>query len=78
MYVCTNVCAVSEIFGLALQFTSQNCLDCYSKLNLGIEQISRTSCYSSPSYKIKNTTYFEYYIIIISTRLLQTATQFTI
>ena len=27
--------AVSEIVGLASQFATQNCLGCYSKLNLG-------------------------------------------
>ena len=57
---------------------------CYSKLCwllLKIEfglQISRRSCYSSPSYKIKNTIYLEYYIMIIATSLLQIAPQFTI
>ena len=36
MYVCIYVCiSVSEIAGLASQFATQNCLGCYSKLNLG-------------------------------------------
>ena len=29
--------SLSEIVGLASQFTAQNCLRCYSKLNLGSE-----------------------------------------
>ena len=29
--------SVSDITGLASQFASQNCLGCYSKLNLGSE-----------------------------------------
>ena len=57
---------------------------CYSKLSwllLEIEfrlQISCKSCYSSPSYKIKNTIYLVYYIILIASQLLQIATQYTI
>ena len=41
MYVCMTVCiyvyicTVAEIVGLALQFATQNCLGCYSVLNLG-------------------------------------------
>ena len=41
MYVCIYVYmyvymyTVSEIVGLASQFATQNCLGCYSKLNLG-------------------------------------------
>ena len=43
-----------------------------------VYQISRRSCYSSSSYKIKKTINLEYYIIIIATQLLQTVNQFTI
>ena len=32
---CRKHTAVSEKVGLASQFASQNCLSCYSKLNLG-------------------------------------------
>ena len=57
---------------------------CYSKLfwllfKIEFEwQISRKSCYLSPSYKIKNKIYLEYYNLTIATHLLQIATQFTI
>ena len=38
MYVCANmrlcVYALSKTVGLASQFATQNCLDCYSKLNM--------------------------------------------
>ena len=46
VYVCVCVCVcthiytqytVSEIVGLASQFATQNCLCCYSKLNLSSE-----------------------------------------
>ena len=63
--------------GLALQLTTQNCLGCYSNFDFGW-QISRKTCNSSPSYKIKSTMYIEYYITIIATQLLQIATQFVI
>ena len=42
------------------------------------KQISRRSCYSSPSCNIKNSIYLKYYIIIIATHLLRIATKFTI
>ena len=61
-----------EIFGLASQFATQNCLGCYSKLNLGSKFHGR-SCYSSLTYKIKSTVYLEYYVVIIATHLLQIA-----
>ena len=57
---------------------------CYSKLSwllLKIEfrkQMSRTSCYSFPLHKIKNTICLKYYNILIATQLLQTETQLTI
>ena len=35
MCVCVCVYSVRDIVGLASLFTTQNCLSCYSKLNLG-------------------------------------------
>ena len=83
-------CTLFEIIWLALQFASQNCLDCFSKLNLLLKIVliasqnwiwvakSRKSCSSFASYKIKNTTYLEYYILTIAIQLLYIVTQFTI
>ena len=71
------MCACVHIFiFLSGHYSAQNkqprMASCYSKLSwlllkiaFGL-QISRRSCYSSPSYKIKNPMYLEYYIIIIA------------
>ena len=60
---------VSEIIRLASQIATQNCLGGCAKLNLGSK-----FHVSSPTYKIKNTLYLEYYTIVIAAQLLQTAT----
>ena len=69
---------------LSVQNSQARIAICHSKLSwllLKIEfgqQISYKSCYSSPSYKIKNSVYLEYCIMIIATQLLQIVTQLTI
>ena len=65
-----------EIVGLASLFTTQNCLGYYSKLNLSSKFHTQVATHL-PHLKLR-TIYLEYYIIIITTQLLQIATQFTI
>ena len=67
---------VSDIVGIALQFATQNCLGCYSKLNLDSKFHAEVTTYF-PHIKLR-TLYLEYNIIIIATQLLQIATQFKI
>ena len=62
IYICVCI-SVYEMVGLVSQFATPNCLGWYFVLNLG-RKISRRSYYSSPSNKIKNTIYFEYYLIV--------------
>ena len=53
---CEHVCStVSEIAGLALQFATQNCLGCYSKLNLGSKFLAKVATH--PSHMILRTLY---------------------
>ena len=46
MYVCMY--AVFEIVGLASKFATQNCLPCYSKLNLGSKFDAEVTTHLSP------------------------------
>ena len=64
--------AESEIVGLASQFATQNCLGCYSKLNLGSRFHAEVATHL-PRVKLR-ALYLEYYIILIATQLLQIAT----
>ena len=61
---------------LASQFASQNCLGCYSKLNMDSKFHAGIATHLLQIIKIA--VYLEYYIIIIATQLLQIATQFMI
>ena len=47
---CIHITA-SEIFGLASQFATQNCLSCYSKLNLGKANFTQKLLIASLSHK---------------------------
>ena len=66
---------VSEIVGLASQFATQNCLGCYSKLNLGSKFHAEVATHL-PYIKLR--TLYTLNIIIIAPQFLQNATQFTI
>ena len=47
------ICTVSEVAGLSSQFATQNCLGCYSKLNVGSKFYPEVAtCF--PHFKIKN------------------------
>ena len=82
IYICIYV-TVPEKVRLASQFATQNFFGSFLKSNLDSVFHSVVIHFPhikliSPTYKIKNAIYLEYYIIIIVTQLLQIATQFTL
>ena len=64
----TYIDSVSKTVGLASQFTTQNCLGYYLKLNLIIKFHAEVAIHLS-HLKLR-TIYLEYYTIIIATQLL--------